>query len=385
VNPLLLLIDDASAATGGGIASWALHLCAGFEARGIPIDVYAKRLPPAPYSRSHKGAVRFHAVRGRDWNRYRGLYMALALLPVLARGNRPVVIASTWQHAEGLALLRRAFPFILICFAHGTDITRAVHTARTRRLRRVLEQIDLFVPVSRFLERLVRDLFPGFRFPSIVIPNGMDAAQFRPLPGRGGLQKRFGIDPGGLVVLSVGRTIEAKGFRTAVRAIALVRERFPSVRLLIAGAEERPEIDVLKSLIRRLRLEGTVRFLSAVPYPELPALYNACDVFILASRPVRRPYYQEDNFPMALLEAGACGLPSVATKCGGIPEIVKDGATGFVVPPGDENALAEKIKLLLRRSDLRRKMGRRARRRITERFTFEIQVTRLLDALKELT
>jgi phosphatidyl-myo-inositol dimannoside synthase len=384
MNRFVLLIDDASAATGGGIASWALHLCNGLAERGAEISVYAKRLPPAPGAWTRNRSVRLRAVRGRDWNRYRGLYMAAALLPLLARRKRPVVLASTWQHAEGLALLRRFFPFILVCYAHGTDITRAVRTERTHRFRRVLGRVDLFVPVSRFLERLTADLFPDFRFPVRVIPNGIDVSQFRPLPDRNGPRGRFDIDPGVPAVLSVGRTIEAKGFRTAIRAIAIVREQIPNVRLVIAGAQEKPEIDVLKSLTAQLGLEATVRFLPPVPYPDLPALYGAADVFVLASQPVRRPYYQEDNFPMALLEAGACGLPSVATKCGGIPEIIEDGTTGFIVPPGDETALAAKIALLLLRSDLRKEMGAGARARMEKRFTLDIPASELLDALKEL-
>ncbi len=350
----------------------------------MPVDLYAKRLPASPEAWLGNPAIRAHAAPGRDWNRYRGVGMALALLPVLVRRERPVVVASTWQHAEWLVRLRPALPFTLVCFAHGTDITKGLQTSRRRRLERVLRRTDLFAPVSRFLERLVRDRFPDLPTTVRVIPNGIDTDLFRPRAAPDALRTRFALDPRDTILLSVGRTIEAKGFRFAIRALAQLQPRHPRLRLVIAGTEEEPEAGTLKSLVRELGLEDSVRFLSAVPYAELPALYGACDLFVLASHPVQHPSYQEDNFPMVLLEAGACGRAAVATRCGGIPEIVEDRVTGLVAPHSDAEALASAIETLLRNPDLRRSMGQAARKRIETLFTLDVTVARLLEALAEL-
>jgi glycosyltransferase involved in cell wall biosynthesis len=95
------------------------------------------------------------------------------------------------------------------------------------------------------------------------------------------------------------------------------------------------------------------------------------DVFVLPSL--------EEGFPMAALDAMAAGLPVVATAVGGIPEIVEDGRTGWLVPPGHPGALGERIRLLLRNPDTRRAMGAAGRARVREHFSAERMVARFAE------
>jgi len=87
---------------------------------------------------------------------------------------------------------------------------------------------------------------------------------------------------------------------------------------------------------------------------------------------------RSEGMPVCLMEAAACGLPAVAPAVGGIPELVDDGMTGLVTPPGDEVALADALERLLRDGDLRARLGAAARRRAEERFSRARQVDRLI-------
>jgi glycosyltransferase involved in cell wall biosynthesis len=156
-----------------------------------------------------------------------------------------------------------------------------------------------------------------------------------------------------------------------------VVEQTPDVQLVIAG--ERHVSISERTLARVLDEDGirpAVRLLGHVPWRQLPQWYRQASVFVMPS------YYE--TFGISVLEAMAFGLPVVATSAGGLPEVVEDGVTGILVPPGDPRALSEAITGLLRDSRLRRRLGEAGRERVQTEFAVESIVDRTLDLYEQI-
>lgn len=379
----IILTDDFPPSTGGGIATWAAELSEGLVKRGHTVMVLTRRKRTSDRAR-YTHSAKVMEAGGPDWNRYRWLYMTLRVIPLLLATKRPVIVASTWQHVSAIVFLKRWFDFLLVCFAHAQDITKSVGTGDEKNLKRVLQRSDVCIAVSRYLERFMRESLPGVVFESGVIHNGVDVETFRPLGDKAVLRKKFHIDEDARVILTIGRTIEMKGFRQVIRVLPAVLSKFPKTSYLIAGLQKEPEYGKIKAMVSELQLERHVRFLSVISHERLPELYNACDVFVLAARPVFTPQLQQDNFPLVLLEASACELPVIGTDCAGVPEAIADGNTGFVVHYDDLPALTEKIMLLLENAELRKKLGQEGRRFIERHFTRQMVADKLLSRVQQI-
>jgi glycosyltransferase involved in cell wall biosynthesis len=158
-------------------------------------------------------------------------------------------------------------------------------------------------------------------------------------------------------LVSVGRLRAPKDFLTLVRAIAALEPG--SARLRIAG--DGPDRAAVEAEVDRLGLGGAVELLGT--RNDVPALLAGADVFVLAS--------DSEGLPMSVLEAMAAGLPVVASAVGGVPELVRDGETGFLVPPRDSAALAGALERTVSDPALRDRLGEAARRRVEREFSFE--------------
>jgi glycogen(starch) synthase len=174
-----------------------------------------------------------------------------------------------------------------------------------------------------------------------VIPTPIDLEEFRDLAGR--------RSPGArLVVLFVGRLyLEQKGLDLLLRALAkLPRDLMPDLRLVGEDWGSRPQLVRLAS---HLGILDRVTMPGRLTRPEVLREYASANLFVLPSR--------FDSFPVVLLEAMAAGLPIIASRVGGIPEVIADGSTGILVPPGDVARLEEAMETALRDAALRRRLG----------------------------
>ena len=173
-------------------------------------------------------------------------------------------------------------------------------------------------------------------------------------------------------VIAVGRLVHQKNFASLVRAFSLVKKRFPEWTLDIFG--DGNEWEYLSSLINTLGLSETVRLMgkSSMIQDVMPGY----SLFAMSSR--------FEGFPLVLVEAQSCGLPVVSYACPcGPKDIIRDGVDGFLVPPGDEAALAERICQLIEDDNLRRKMGAAALER-TKDFSLERIIPRWTSLFEEL-
>jgi len=157
----------------------------------------------------------------------------------------------------------------------------------------------------------------------------------------------------------MGRLSPEKGVDCLLRAMAQVKQRCPSALLVIAG--DGPQREELKELSGSLGLGESVRFLGELKKGEVMEAYKGSSLSVL-------PSLWMENCPVSAIEALAMGVPMVASRIGGIPEIVSDRKTGFLFSPNDHAELAEKLVLLLERDDLRKRFSEASRKRYETRF-----------------
>jgi glycosyltransferase involved in cell wall biosynthesis len=182
--------------------------------------------------------------------------------------------------------------------------------------------------------------------------------------GEGGSTNLWGLEPSDRVILAVGRLHRQKGYDYLIRALATVKREIPTVKLLIAGEGE--EKNNLKNLVKSLDLSKEV--ILAGLCREVEKLFNFTKLFVLPSL--------WEGMPNAVLEAMAAAKPVVATRVGGVPELVIDGETGILVPPEDPESLARAIVKLLRHTAQANSMGNAGRERVQEHFSVTEMVTK---------
>jgi glycosyltransferase involved in cell wall biosynthesis len=190
-----------------------------------------------------------------------------------------------------------------------------------------------------------------------VVYNGVDPAYWAPPEPRA----RTGAPP---TVLCVGRLSPEKGQATLLQAVPLVRRQVPSARFLFVGADVAGEAERLRGVAEILGVRDAVEFRRWMPDPR-PA-FGEADLIAVPSR--------SEGFGRVLVEAAFLAIPAVASRVGGIPEVVVDGQTGLLVPPDDPAALAHALATLLRDPDLRHAMGQAAREHALARFTIRQHV-----------
>ena len=223
----------------------------------------------------------------------------------------------------------------------------------------------------------------GRSLPVTVVPPGVDTDRFRPLDAaqRRVAREHFDLPVDGEIVVGISRLVPRKGFDTAIRAAALLRQSRPDLLLVIAGAGR--DADRLRALAESLA--APVRFLGRVPHDDLPLLYGCADVSTMLCRN-RWAGLEQEGFGIVFLEAAACGVPQVAGDSGGAAEAVADGESGIVVRRPDEpREAADAIERLLADPDLRARMGVAGRERAVREFSYDVLSHRLGIALGALT
>jgi glycosyltransferase involved in cell wall biosynthesis len=217
--------------------------------------------------------------------------------------------------------------------------------------------VDRLVVVAAALKPLVSAILPPERIDVLHAP--VADAFFEP-PDGAGLRAELGIGPETPLVGVVARLVPDKGQDVVLAALEEVREALPEVRAVFVG--DGSEFDRLVAASRAMGLGEAARFLG--PRSDVPAITAALDVAVLASTGC-------DASSTVVKEALAAGRPVVATEVGGIREIVEDGVTGRIVPPGDPHALAGAVLATLRDPDRSRLAAERGRREMRERFSTE--------------
>jgi phosphatidylinositol alpha-1,6-mannosyltransferase len=318
---------------------------------GIQSFVYAlvRRLPPGTvtvYAPAWEGAAEFDARQPFRVIRHPTSLM----LPVPAVRRRAV--AALREHdcdrvifgaAAPLGLLgpalRRAGATRQIAITHGHEAGWAALPGARGLLRRIGDSVDVVTYLGEYFRiRLARALSPAAAARMQRLAPGVDVAEFRPGAGGDVIRDRFGL-AGRPVVVCVSRLVPRKGQDTLLRAWPRVLAAAPDAALLIVGGG--PFKKNLEKMAGRLPA-GTVHFTGPVSAAELPACYDAGDVFAMPCR-TRRGGLDVEGLGIVYLEASASGLPVVGGDSGGAPDAIREGESGYVVPGRDVTAVAARI------------------------------------------
>lgn len=201
-----------------------------------------------------------------------------------------------------------------------------------------------------------------------IIPSGVDCRRFAPpsLEQRASARSELGLGADEIAIGAVGGLELRKGHRHLLDALVQLRDAFPAIKCFIAGGGSQRE--ALEEQSRRLRLGGVVRLIGSVA--DSRALLLAIDIYVQPSI--------KEGLGVALLEAMACGLPAIASRAGGMAEVIEDRQSGMLVRAADSGALAQALRELLDSPDTRTAIGIAARRRAVTNFSMEAMARRTL-------
>lgn len=276
---------------------------------------------------------------------------------------------------------RRGLPHAITF--HALGLVRRLHQRDTDAFppqraeieRRLMQQADAVIAECPQDSRDMQTLYGASTDNLFVVPCGFDPDEFAPMD-RGHARRQLGIPEHEFVVLQLGRLVPRKGIDNVIAAVGLLPPGRP-VRLLVVGGESAdpedgrtPEILRLRTLAAAHDVADRVTFVGHRQREQLRLYYAAADVFVTT------PWYEP--FGITPLEAMGCGLPVIGSAVGGIQHTVREGITGFLVPPKNPQALARRLQLLRTSAQLATSLGQAGLLRARQSFTWERVVDQLL-------
>jgi N-acetyl-alpha-D-glucosaminyl L-malate synthase BshA len=241
-------------------------------------------------------------------------------------------------------MLKAEHPLPFITTLHGTDITLVGQESSFFDITRFsIEQSDINTAVSAYLRDETYRAFGCLGCDIRVIPNFVNLDEYRPDDAQR-QERRERLAPADhRILMHVSNFREVKRVKDVVRVFARVRRAMPATLVMIGDGPERPDAE---REARELEVWEDIRFLGRLD--QVATLLQACDLFILPS--------QSESFGLAALEAMACGAPVVASRAGGLPEVIDDGVTGILEPVGSVEAMGRRAVELLRDAERHRAM-----------------------------
>ncbi|MCK6601563.1 MAG: glycosyltransferase family 4 protein [Bacteroidetes bacterium] len=351
----------------GGIAQWAAGIGKGLVSAGNEVTVFFRPRPELAEFDQEKWPFRTQPIEGKNWKRFRTWISRRAVKNLLAAETKPdLIIATTWNMARGLVSLCRSQHIPLVLVVHGLEVTRPMPFLKKLWLKHTLNKVTKIVAVSQFTKDQIDTNYHLPEGKVIVLPNGVDVADFFPVSDVKALQNRHHTE-GKKVILTFARVIERKGHDVVIRSLPAIRKEFPDLIYLICGKGDAEYINKLKALALDCGVQDQVIFTGFVDPAEKNRYYNLADVYVMPSREING---DTEGFGITYLEANACRKPVIGGNSGGVSDAVLDGETGFLIPPTDENLLSEKILILFRNPGLAARLGENGHNRILKDLTW---------------
>lgn len=270
---------------------------------------------------------------------FRSVALLTDVLKYLAsiHGQIDLVHTHFYAGARFMPDVRRKTGIPYVITEHSSAFTlaspdKSINSRGLRIANRAYKHATTVMPVSHSLEQAIHQRGLSGNF--VVVDNPVDTSVFYPDE----LEKPASREPA-FQLVSVGRLAAVKGYDVLLHALRRVVDVVPTVNLRIAGGG--PCKTQLLELRAQLELERHVEFLGPQPRNVIAPLLRESDAFVLASR--------TENLPVVLIEAMASGLPVIATRVGGVPEMVRDDVTGKLVRPNDPDDLADAIRHIIER------------------------------------
>lgn len=324
-------------------------------------------LPTLRHNRLYLGVVPFFLI---------AQFFSLLLL---VRKIRPDVIHAHWLIPQGFFAVpvKMLFRIPVVVTAHGADVFGLQHNLLKYIKQFIITRADNVTVVSKALQSTLAEIVP----PGIalqIIPMGVDSEIFVPTAKDAAVREKYGIDD--LFLLYVGRLTEKKGVGYLIEAMPLILKSYPHTKLMIIG---RGELDKqLQEQVETLALEKHIHCIGSVPNSALPAFYATADIFIGPS--IKAEGGDAEGFGLTFVEAAMSGCLVIATRTGGLEDIIQENETGLFAPEKDHAALAEKIIYAFEHPEQIEKLKIAGRNRCIEKYDWAViteQYKKILDKL----
>ncbi|MFI7430639.1 glycosyltransferase family 4 protein [Micromonospora sp. NPDC049836] len=333
------------------------------HADGAPLEEYADGVRIV---RAAEDPVRFPLATGSllAWTMAFNHTLTRAALRAAGAGGFDVIHAHDWLVAHTAVTLAEHLDLPLVSTIHATEAGR--HQGwLPGEMNRTIHGVEHWlsnasarvIACSGYMRDQVARLFEVPTGRVDVVPNGVDGRAWHARP-RAVTSARARFAGDGPLVGYAGRLVYEKGVQHLVHAVPVLRRRHPGLRVVIAG--DGPYRQELVDQARRLQVGETVRFAGFLDAGQLPAVLAATDATVIPSL--------YEPFGMIALEAAAAGAPLAVAATGGLAEIVEPGVTGVTFPHGDPDALAGAVDQLLGDEVFARRVARRARSMVAERY-----------------
>ena len=350
--------------------TFVLNQITGLIDRGHKVDIYANK--PANQSRIHFDVEKYNlSERTCYWHMPDNFFIRVLkhIAPLLVNyhkshcflqrlsryflGHQQYDIvhchmgpnAITGMHLQDTGILKSR----LITTFYGYDVSSYIKKSGRHVYDQLFKKGDLCIPISEHMKCQLISL--GCNEKKIILHRiGVDTKRFSFRPCR--------LPKDGIVrVISIARLIEKKGIEYGIRAVASIIKRNKKIEYNIIG--DGPLKDQLQRLVHELGITSSVKFFGWKEQQEIVGMLNIGDILLAPS--VTGKDGDQEGIPVAIMEAMAIGLPVLATKHSGIPELIEDGISGFLVPERDVDALAEKLNYLADYPEIWQGMGRAGR------------------------
>lgn len=295
-----------------------------------------------------------------------GYYLNTWRVKKLLRQIQPDILNTHYASGYGtLARLSGFHPNLLSVW--GSDVFDFPFQSKLKLkiMQKNLKAADRVASTSNIMKRQTESIYkPDCDI--AVTPFGVDCERFKLID--------VDKDPNKVIIGTVKKMASQYGISTLIEAFALVKSRVDKeIELILVGGG--PQEEELKQLTKVLGVEANVRFIGPVPHYEVPKWLNMFDIYVALS--------ESESFGVAIIEASACEKPVVVSDAGGLPEVVIDGKTGYIVPRNNPEKAAEKIEILINDEILRKKMGRAGRVFVLENYDWKENADRMEALYKE--
>ena len=379
---------------GGGMNVYVRELAAALARSGVRCDVYTRADSPdvRPIVAVEPNFLVHHVPAGPLAPVAKEALPALvdefteAVLARMAAGHEADLIhANYWLSGVAGHRIKHTLDLPLVSTFHTLDRVKAEVDLGEDSEQRALEEARIIGCSDAILascddeaEQLVR-LYGAERSRIEIVPPGVDRAFFAPGNSRQA-RRAIGFREDARMVLAVGRIQPLKGLGVSIAAFGELAASLPDAQLVIVGGPSGPagarELERLHGLVFELGLGGRVAFVPPQPHELLSTFYRAADVCLVTSR--------TESFGLVALEAAACGTPVVASTVGGLPTLVEDGRTGYLVDERDPSVFADRARRILSDPELAAAMSRRAPARVAA-YTWSTAAERLRGLYDTLT
>jgi colanic acid/amylovoran biosynthesis glycosyltransferase len=348
---------------------------------------YTPRMPAKRIKQWVKGFYLFASNLHRDpmallrfLNKFRNdrrnvnLKMLYFIVPFLGRGPFDIVQAHFGPNGIRALKIRKAGAFAgkVITTFHGFDVSQYLQGHGNSIYSELYNDGDLFLPISDFWKRrLIATGCPAERTKVHRMGINLKKLSYR---------ERKVYEGEDIIVLSIARLVEKKGIEFAIRAVAKVSRKYPRLKYKIVGTGAL--YDQLRELVQDLGQSDSVEFLGPQTKERVFDLLYEASIFVAPSVTSRSG--DMEGIPVAIMEAMAVGLPVLSTWHSGIPELVQDGVSGFLVTERDSDALGEKLEYLVEHPNKWAEMGRAGRAHVEEKYDIEKLNDRLVKLFENL-